>query len=531
MALVALGLSLVTAVGALVVSRIDRDQKWNEAVQRASVATAESHLRLEELLGGRDDRELERDVLRPLREATELSSDLADDGGRLPALGGDGLVAVRQLAPSLEAFRETTLRRSASESPGGTTGDAHEAAYARAIDDLARMGDALRKEIADGQRQLAWFCGGIAMCLLGIVVAIVALVRRHNRWITDLAARTSAIVDSAGEGILGVGADGTLIFLNRSAIQMLRQPRHHLVGAPEHASLHPNRESGEDYPADECPIDRARRGLGGLARVEDDVFRTGDDRPLPVAYTTAPLIEEGRPAGAVVVFQDVTQRRELEQLKDRMAATVGHELRTPITAIKGALELLQDGVSPREGKLVDMAVRNTDRLLLLVRDLLDLERLRDGRLPMQMMDTDVAAIAAASCEIVEHQAADRGISLELDLDPAPVHADPDRLGQVATNLLTNALKFTSRGGRVSVSTSCGDGRVKLTVADLGRGIPADRLERIFERFEQVEEGDRKLGGAGLGLAISRHIVDAHGGEIYAESEFGVGSTFAVELPS
>jgi PAS domain S-box-containing protein len=216
------------------------------------------------------------------------------------------------------------------------------------------------------------------------------------------------------------------------------------------------------------------------------------------------LDEHSRPLKVLGTAQDVTELREVERLKDQFVSMISHELRTPLTSIHGSLRLLQgvglDADRERAQRMIDMAESNTDRLIRLVNDILDVERLASGRITMQPQRCDLAELARRAVELMQHTADEAGVDLESEMTPLSLEADPDRLDQVLTNLLSNAIKFSPEGGVVRLTAEAGDGVAVVRVADQGRGVPPDQLEAILERFRQVEAADsRRKGGTGLGL--------------------------------
>ena len=238
-------------------------------------------------------------------------------------------------------------------------------------------------------------------------------------------------------------------------------------------------------------------------------------------------------AGSV---RDVSERHAVEKLKGEFVSTVSHELRTPLASIRGSLSLLAGGVlgdlSDEAREMVTIAERNCVRLIGLVNDILDLERLEQGRLHMEMGDVEMADVLGRTREAVQAFAAERQIAVETEPTTVTVQGDGGRLVQVLVNLVSNAVKFSPAGAAVRVTVRESNGRVRASVIDRGRGIPASHRSAIFERFRQVESSDaREKGGTGLGLAICKVIVEQHGGEIGVESEDGQGSTFWFEIPS
>lgn len=234
---------------------------------------------------------------------------------------------------------------------------------------------------------------------------------------------------------------------------------------------------------------------------------------------------------------DVLSRRQVERLKDEFVSIVAHELRTPLTSIRGSLGLLASGRmdpgSPQARRLLEIASQNSDRLVRLVNDMLDLNRIESGALDLEPRRVGAAEMVGAAVDAVRGLASEAGVQVETFTGPGVVAwADHDRIVQVLVNLVSNAIKFSSPPGRVEVHAEGRGGQVLFQVRDQGRGIPADKLDLIFERFRQVESGDaRDKGGTGLGLAISRSIVLQHGGRIWVASELGRGSTFYFTLPA
>jgi signal transduction histidine kinase len=240
-------------------------------------------------------------------------------------------------------------------------------------------------------------------------------------------------------------------------------------------------------------------------------------------------------AGAVSVLEDVTRLRELDRLKDEFISVASHELRTPLTSMQLAVQLLAEGsagaLTERQAQLVRMASKDATRLDRLTRDLLDLTRLEAGtavpnRRPLSAADP-VEAVLGQLRSTAEH----KGVLLETNI-PAGlpgISGDAEQLSRVVSNLVSNALRHTPSGGRVSIVAAEKGDAVEYAVTDTGPGIPPEYLDRVFERFAQVPGAT--AGGAGLGLPIARRIVEAHGGRISVESEAGHGATFRFTIPA
>jgi len=235
----------------------------------------------------------------------------------------------------------------------------------------------------------------------------------------------------------------------------------------------------------------------------------------------------------------LAQRSDMDVVKDEFISTVSHELRTPLPSIRGALGLLSAGllgnVDGKAQNLLRIASSNTERLIRLINDILDLERMESGRAPLKLRRCSILDMAREAVDTMTPMA--DGASIQLDLtcnaprDSIYFDADPDRILQVLTNLLSNAIKFSPEDSKVSVQIDSDTNSVALKVVDRGRGIPADKLDAVFDRFQQVESGDAsKKGGTGLGLAICRSIIQQHGGAIWAQpNQSGPGTTLWMQL--
>ncbi|HYX26268.1 MAG TPA: CHASE domain-containing protein [Thermoanaerobaculia bacterium] len=258
-----------------------------------------------------------------------------------------------------------------------------------------------------------------------------------------------------------------------------------------------------------------------------------------VFYTEAALFEFAAPEGRRFAcnFQDISERREVDRLKSEFVSTVSHELRTPLTSIRGSLGLLAGGVlgdlSPQVRNLLLLAERNAVRLTALINDILDFERLDNGKIEMQCTDVDLQALFEQSLESVRPVADEHQIALLSSPTGLRLRADTARIVQLLINLVSNAIKFSPPGREIRVwAEEQEDDWVRIFVKDRGQGIPAIYHERIFERFVHVETADKRdKKGTGLGLAICKSIVEQHGGRIGVDSEPGVGSTFWFDLPS
>ncbi|MGB3514324.1 MAG: PAS domain S-box protein [Microcoleaceae cyanobacterium] len=375
------------------------------------------------------------------------------------------------------------------------------------------------------------------------------------------------ILDSAGEGICGLDIQGRITFVNPAAARMTGYEIKELVNS--HWNLITARgkryEKNQILPSNiselidnqnhnYCQVKTTLKD-GIVCHVTDEVFWRQDGSCFPVEYLSTPIREQEKIIGAVVTFKDITERLAIEQMKDEFISVVSHELRTPLASIHGALGLLTSGLlnqkADRSKQMLDIAVSNTDRLVRLINDILDLERLHSNQVTLLKQTCNIADLMVKATTEMQPIAEKAGVSLSVIPVDATLWGSPDRLIQTLTNLLSNAIKYSPKGTTVSLTASkqldsneiveldkltpptCSHNHsdlVLIAVKDQGRGIPVDKLESIFGRFQQVDASDsRQKGGTGLGLAICRSIIQQHGGQIWAESTLGKGSTFFIAL--
>jgi two-component system phosphate regulon sensor histidine kinase PhoR len=263
-------------------------------------------------------------------------------------------------------------------------------------------------------------------------------------------------------------------------------------------------------------------------------------RGLFLQAVVTPFQEKGA-HGFLIILQDLTQVRRLQTMRRDFISNISHELRTPLASLRAVVETLQDGAladPPAAQRFLDRAGREVDTLTQMVEELLELSRIESGQAPLRLAPTAVADLVLIPLERLRSQAERSELSIVLEL-PARlprIVADEDRMQQVVTNLLHNAIKFTLPGGKITIRAYTDEKKqppeVIVAVSDTGIGIPSEDLPRIFERFYKSDRArTRSRGGTGLGLAIARHIVQAHNGRIWAESKEGQGSAFYFSLPT
>ena len=359
--------------------------------------------------------------------------------------------------------------------------------------------------------------------------------RGEKERLRELSRHNVSLLNAIADGIFCADIEGRLQMVNPAAAELFGCIEMELHGRLAHEIVHGGRREGEPCGL-ECPMLRCFDTEEPM-RGEETFYRE-DGTSFPVEFSATPLIEDGRLTGTVLSFRDVSQRHALERMKDEFISTVSHELRTPLTSIRGALGLLNAGVmgelSDKAKNLLRIAMTNTDRLVRLINDILDLERMESGRAPLHLRTSDLGELVKQAVDAMAPMSDAARVKVQSTVDSVTLDCDPDRVLQVLTNLLSNAIKFSPAESTVMVVADAGmlSGMLTLRVCDEGRGIPAEKLETVFDRFQQVDVADsRQKGGTGLGLAICRTITQQHGGSIWAErNASGHGVTMVVQLP-
>jgi len=333
--------------------------------------------------------------------------------------------------------------------------------------------------------------------------------------------RLAAVLNHMADGVLITDAGGEIQLVNPAAARIL--------GTTEAQAL------GRSF----AQVTRHHHIIGvwercRVAGEEQVEVVEADGRSIFLRVIATPL-PEADPEGFLVILQDLTEVRRLEAMRRDFIANISHELRTPLASLKALVDTLQDAAlddPPAARRFLDRADAEVDALTQMVQELLELSRIESGQAPLKLESVDVVAIVVPPTERLQPQAERAGLHTQFDLPPnlPPVLADVEQVRQVVTNLVHNAIKFTPSGGSVTISAQTAGEHVVISVRDTGRGIPAEDLPRIFERFYKADRA-RSSGGTGLGLAIVKHIVQAHGGRIWAESVEGRGSTFFFTLPA
>ena len=334
-----------------------------------------------------------------------------------------------------------------------------------------------------------------------------------------------SILSSMSEGVVAIDTDGKIILMNSMAKRFFNTPED-VEGRLLHEIVR--------NPSMQVFTDKIIEGSGA---VEADVPLYELDKAHLQAHGAALKDASGKTLGAVAVLTDVTRLKKLENLRGEFVANVSHEFKTPLSAIKGAVEaLLADRSMPEPDKrrFLDIINRQSDRLNEMVQDILSLSALEQHRegLALSLREARPSKIIDAAAEACRAKAEAKGVVVDLRIDVDPtLCVDAPLLEQAVANLLDNAIKYSEDGGRVEIATKADAEFLSVVVADNGCGIPEEHLARIFERFHRVDKArSRKLGGTGLGLAIVKHIAIAHRGTVSVESSLGKGSRFTLTLP-
>ncbi|HTG32329.1 MAG TPA: response regulator [Thermoanaerobaculia bacterium] len=336
--------------------------------------------------------------------------------------------------------------------------------------------------------------------------------------------------DMSVEMLCVAGFDGWFKHLNPSWEKVLGWTAAELMSRPFTEFVHPE---------DRAPTssERQRLSAGEVTLDFENRYLAKDGTYRWLSWRSVAVEEQEL---IYAVARDVEEQKRIEQLKNDFVSVVSHELRTPLTSIRGSLGLIAGGVAgelPAKARsLVDIAAKNCERLVRLINDILDVEKIESGQMGFRLAPVDLAALAEQATE--SNRAYAEGYEVELRIvtageaaEEARVWGDADRLLQVITNLISNAVKFSPRGGVVEVAVTRGEGEARVAVTDHGPGVPPEFRQRIFEKFAQADSSStREKGGTGLGLSISRAIVERHQGRIGFASEPGVATAFFFDLP-
>ena len=476
----------------------------------------------------------------------QLHARSAGDSEMAAGLTRLGALSRRKLAFAADAV---ALAGTGAQSPGRVTategtGKAIMDAIRREIAQLDRVQER-RLAALSGTRDSAGYRLERAMDLLlagfALLLALVAavfgrLMRERQRALAStraLASRQQAVFDSAVDGMLVLDAAGYIRDLNPSVVRLFGYAREELVGS-HNTALMANPPSLEASQAWLRTVSGAGERGAGERREFTGRRSTGEIFETDVSVSR--FDDAGQPA-FVAVVRDVTERKRMETLKSDFVATVSHELRTPLTSIGGSLGLLASGavgaLDAKAARLVAIAHSNCERLIRLINDILDIEKIESGQMAFDFRRMTLAPLIERTLTANRAFAESHGVELTMVLPPWPqcVSGDPDRLEQLLTNLVSNAIKHSPTGGTVEITTVADGAMVRLEVADRGGGVPQAFRNRIFGKFAMADSSDaRARGGTGLGLSIAREIAERHGGTVGYRDRAGGGTVFYLVLP-
>lgn len=341
--------------------------------------------------------------------------------------------------------------------------------------------------------------------------------------ITDEKDRMKTILNSMEDCVIALDRQGRIIMINPAVETMFGLSSAECIGKTIMEVI-------RNYDLEHV-LNKAR--TSNKPQTQEIQIISPEPRIFHLRVTPFSSMKQG---GAVVLLRDVTERRNMEQMRSEFVANVSHELRTPLTSIRGFVEtLLESGTDDQEmtKHFLEIISTETKRLSKLVEELLDLSKIEERRVVHRWQRVEIPSLVDRVLAVCGGHAEEKQIVIKANLPSRlpPLFGDPDMLAQVLINLLDNAIKYTLAGGSVTVSASVEGDEIRLDVTDTGVGIPAESLPRIFERFYRVEKArSRELGGIGLGLAIVKHIIKGHGGRVDVKSTVGKGTVFSLFLP-
>jgi PAS domain S-box-containing protein len=356
--------------------------------------------------------------------------------------------------------------------------------------------------------------------------------KRAEEALREAERRWRTLLESMRLVVIGLDCLGNVEYVNPYFLKLSGYTQAEVMGKNWFENFLPPYQR---LPVETCFLDILEQNLN--TNFQNTILtKSGEERVIKWDNTLL-RNPQGKSIGTISIGEDITERRVIERMKDEFISVVSHELRTPLAAIQGGLNLLSSKLIPAQSdkgrRIIDIAAENIDSLVLLVNDILEVERLESGKIRLSKRPCDAGDLIIKAQQLMEIMSKRAGITLQVLPRSFTFEADPDRIIQVLTNLLGNAIKFSTRGSTVwaSVEQYAQEDSILFTVKDQGRGIPLENLESIFERFQQVDASDsRKMGGTGLGLAICRSIVQQHGGKLWVESIVGEGSSFMFSLP-
>ncbi len=350
---------------------------------------------------------------------------------------------------------------------------------------------------------------------------------KAGKALEHLRRQNELILESAGQGIIGIDKEGFITFANPSSSILTGFEVSELLGKPIHETIHHSKNNGAAYPKNQCPTFHSL-SVGNTSYTTGEVFWRKDGSSFPVEYVSTPMKENGEIIGAVMVFNEESRTRFLNILS--------HELRTPLTPIRAStgmlLETLGDDTKSMQARLLRNIAAGVETLRSRIDDLIDTSGFQAGTLGLKATNFDPKISIRNTCELMRAMADEKGLKLLVEVSEQipPIVADPGRFQQALSNLLQNAIKFSPPGKKITVNSYANEESLIVSVHDEGPGISKENQKRLFSFYFRASTEDPTHPGLGLGLSLTKQIIEKHGGKIWIESSEGAGSTFYFSMP-
>lgn len=370
-----------------------------------------------------------------------------------------------------------------------------------------------------------------------------AQLREQNLTLDERGARDEALLSSIGEGMLAIDKDGIVIMANDAAEALLQCNKSELINQPVQKII-PETSSGPGGNGmpftdrlQKQVLQRGQKLVFSSVNVDNVVFLKKDNTAMPVFVVATPVVAAGVSIGSVLIFRDATKDKEVDRMKTEFISLASHQLRTPLSAIKWFSEMLLNGdagkMSTEQTDFTKNIADSTERMIDLVNSLLNISRMESGRIVVDPRPTDLGKLVKAIVSDLKAKTEEKEHSLVISVhkDLKEINLDPHLIGQVYMNFLTNAIKYTPKGGEITVMVSKKDGEIVSQISDNGYGIPKAQYDHVFEKFFRAENIAKvETDGTGLGLYLVKAIVESSGGKVWFKSEEGKGTTFWFSLP-
>lgn len=418
---------------------------------------------------------------------------------------------------------------------------------------------------------MTWFLSLFSLLIASGIIGIFLRFRfiQSQKQIRENESQRDLILNSAGEGIYGLDLNGITTFANPSACKMLGYTQEELLGKGQHALVHHSHPDGKPYPKENCHIYSAFMD-GKVHREDEEVFWRKDGSSFPVEYISKPIYDEGEIKGAVVTFTDISSRRAAEEelkfaynkleerikerthelmkakeladlhnhAKSEFLSRMSHELRTPMNAILGFAQLMKesskDPLPPAHLKRVSQILKAGEHLLELINEVLDLAKIESGKISISLEPVNISALVEEVITVIRPMLDQFKVNLIDNITTKKnlfVLSDQTRLKQVLLNLISNGIKYNRRDGSVTLSIKTQGEKIYIYVSDTGMGIPEQKLQNLFEPFDRLGAENSEIEGTGIGMTISKKLIESMNGSIMVTSEIGTGSEFSINLPT